>query len=160
MDIGLDKREKQINKWKHFSLLQISRNSMNICAELMKKYVNQVFPFLNFFVHIFLFFFIFIFICLFIYFGRRDFFRSFISWITSKVTTGNGLKVACFNVLLFFLPQSVFVKFWRETSMPLHFNLTKVIWDLLTVKEFIIYHNCFQIPQFWVNFPDNNYCLV
>ena len=28
-----------------------------------------------------------------------------------KVTTGNGLKVACFNVLLFFLPQSVFAKF-------------------------------------------------
>ena len=77
ININLDKREKLIKKWKRFSLLQISRNSVNICIKLIKKSVTQVIYFFNFFA-------VFFYFCLFIYFGRRDFFRWFISWITSR----------------------------------------------------------------------------
>ena len=78
---------------------------MNICAELMKKYVNQVFPCLNFFVHIF-FFFLFLFVYLFILEGGiflDDLFHGLPR--STKVTTGNGFKIAYFNVLLFFYPK-------------------------------------------------------
>ena len=45
MEVGLDKKEKLIKKWKRFSLPLISRNSMNVCIELIKKSVTQVIPF-------------------------------------------------------------------------------------------------------------------
>ena len=45
MDVALDKKEKLIKKLKRFSLLLISRNSMNVCINLIKKSVAQVFPF-------------------------------------------------------------------------------------------------------------------
>ena len=51
-------------------------------------------------------------------------------------------------------------KVWCETCIPTHFNETKVVWDLLNVKEFAIHHSFFQIPRFLVNLPDNNYYLV
>ena len=37
----------------------------------------------------------------------------------TKVTIGDGLKVACFNVLLFFFYQSVFIKFYVKHSFLL-----------------------------------------
>ena len=83
---------------------------MNICAELMKKYVSQVFPFLNFFAYIFFFLFLFLFVYLFILEGGIFLDNLFHGLPQStKVTTGNGLKLASFNVLLFFYPK-VFLK--------------------------------------------------
>ena len=131
MDIGLDKREKLIKKWKRF----------------------PDFFFLLFKNTLLLFFYC----CLFILGGEiflDDLFRGLPRG--TKVTIGDGLKVACFNVLLFFFLSKCFYKVLCETFIPTHFNKTKVVSELFNAKEFVIYCSCFQIPRFLVTLPDDN----
>ena len=57
MDVGLDKKEKLIKKLKRFSLLLISRNSMNVCIKVCYSgysFLKIFYPYFLIFVYLFI----------------------------------------------------------------------------------------------------------